>query len=123
MASPSTHRKGKHAAMEDELSPPVESPIAVSGKWKHAERMREASHHRGLRERQSLNWWPHHPSSFQFKRLNLPPRYIDLDDQALCSAFPQLIEILEFQGWTRFVSKYIVYYPCLVSQFFSKYKI
>ena len=49
----------------------------------------------------------------------LLPRYIDLEDQQLCSVFPRLLEILRFQGWTEFVSQYRVYYPRLVSEFFQ----
>ena len=46
-------------------------------------------------------------------------RYIDLEDQQLCSIFPRLLEILNFQGWTGFVSEYRVYYPRLVLEFFQ----
>ena len=49
----------------------------------------------------------------------LLPRYIDLEDQQLCSIFPRLIKILKFQGWTGFVSEYHVYYPQLVLEFFQ----
>ena len=46
-------------------------------------------------------------------------RYIDLEYQQLCSIFPQLLEILRFQGLIEFVSEYCVYYPHLVLEFFQ----
>ena len=52
----------------------------------------------------------------------LLPRYIDLADSQFYSIFPQLLEILKFQGWVHFVSQYKAYYLRLVSQFFQNLK-
>ena len=112
MASSSAHAD-KHPAMED-TSPPISSSPMARVKRKAA--ATEAQHKLSQRSSKKKKFQSSLAQSEQFPVSKLlPPRYIDLDDQQLCSIFSRLIEILKFQGWVNFVSQYKVYYPRLVS--------
>ncbi|MQL69545.1 hypothetical protein Taro_001840 [Colocasia esculenta] len=52
-------------------------------------------------------------------KLILKPRAVDLEDNALATAFPQICQYFNFQTWLPFISEFKTIYPKLVQEFYS----
>ncbi|MQM08265.1 hypothetical protein Taro_041121, partial [Colocasia esculenta] len=48
----------------------------------------------------------------------LHPRIININDEGMAALVPELLEMLEFQGWSEFVSMHRSYYALLVKELF-----
>ena len=95
--------------MEEAQSPQDESPTVIGAKRHHDTLVGTKK----FSKKQQIQQGVILSEDFHVSKLLLP-RYIDMEDHELLSAFLQLHDILGFQGWILFVSKYRVYYPQLV---------
>ena len=109
MASPSTHHSSEQDDMKTEVQE-VASSLAVGAKRKRTKKGDRSKVSKRTTKKQKFQSLLERSNQFPISKLLLP-RYIDLDDQQLCSAFLRLFEILMFQGWIDFVSQYRIYYP------------
>ena len=109
MASPSTQHSDEYDDMEAETAH-VASSLAAGMKWKSAKKGEKSKVSQRSSKKKKFQSLIEQSEQFPIFKL-LRPRYINLDDQHLCSTFPQLVKILQFQGWINFVSQYRVYYP------------
>ena len=109
MALPSTHQEGKQVVMEEAQHPQAGSPTVTGAKRRHAIQGEQSPSTKKFSKKQRIQQGAIPLEDRQVSKLLLP-RYIDMEDQELLFIFSKLHELLEFQRWIQFVSKYRVYY-------------